>query len=80
VDISLSFGWDGQDTHPTLYGFVQVAPQLKKGLKDNLTTAGHGGTFLADQCEDLGILPVEIDDSPGATLGTHHSANSLGIK
>ena len=57
-----------------------MAPQVKNGLKDNPIAAGNGGTFLADQCEDLGVLPVEIDDSPGATLGTHHGANSLGIK
>jgi len=71
---------DRQDTHPTLYGFAQVAPQVKKGLKDRPTAAGNGGTFLADQCEDLGVLPVELDDSPGATLGAHYSANSPGIK
>ena len=62
---------DGQGTYPTLDGFVQMAPQVKKGLKDSPTAAGNGGTFLADQCEDLGILPVEIDDTPGATLGAH---------
>ena len=71
---------DGQDTHPTPYGFVQVALQVKKGLKDSPAGAGNGGTFLADQCEDLGVLQVEIDDTPGATLGTHYGANSLGIK
>jgi len=26
---------DGQDTYPTLYDFVQVALQVKKGLKDS---------------------------------------------
>jgi hypothetical protein len=57
-----------------------VAPQGKKGLKDSPTAAGHGGTFRADEREDLGVLPVEIDDTPGATLGTRHRANSLGIK
>jgi hypothetical protein len=71
---------DGQETSPTLYGFMQMAPQIKKGLKDSPTAAGNGGTFRADQCKDLGTLPVEIDDTPGATLGTHHGANSLGIK
>jgi hypothetical protein len=72
---------DGQDTHPTTYGFVQVAaPQVKKCLKDSLTVADHGGTFLADQCEDLGIVPVEIDNTPDAEPGTHHGANCLGIK
>ena len=71
---------DGQDTHPTLYGFVQVAPQVKKGLTDSPTAAGNGAPCLADQCEDLGVLLVEIDDTPGATLGTHHGANRLGIK
>ena len=63
-----------------LHSFVQVAPQVKKGLKDNPTAAGNGGTFLADQCEDLGILPVEIDDTPSVTLGVYHGANSTGIK
>jgi hypothetical protein len=48
---------------------VQVAPQVKKGLKDSPTAAGNGGTFFADQCEDLEALPVEIDDTPDATLG-----------
>jgi hypothetical protein len=71
---------DGQDTHPTLYGFVQVAPQVKKGLKDSPTAAGNGGPCLADQREDLGVLPLETDDTPGATLRTHHGANRLGIK
>jgi len=80
VYISLSFDWDGQDTHPTLYGFVQVALQVKKGLKDSPTAAGTDGTFLTDQCEDLGILSVEIDDTAGATLGAYYSANSMGIK
>jgi hypothetical protein len=71
---------DGQDTHPTLYGFVQVALQVKKGLKDNPVGAGNGGTFLADQGKDLRVLPVEIDDTPSATLGVYHGANSMGIK
>ena len=66
--------------HPTLDGFVQMAPQVKKGLKDSPTAAGNSGTFLADQCEDLGILPVEIDDTPGTTLGAHYGANAMGIK
>ena len=71
---------DGQDTHPTLYDFVQVALQVKKGLKDSSAGAGNGGTLVADQDEDLGGLPVEVDDTPGATLGAHHGANSMGIK
>ena len=71
---------DGQDTYPTLYDFVQVALQVKKGLKDSSAGAGNSSTFVADQDEDLGALPVEIDDTPGATLGAHHSANSMGVK
>ena len=71
---------DGQDTHPTLYDFVQVALQVKKGLKDSSAGAGNGGTFLADQGEDWGGLPVEIDDTPGTTLGAYYGANSMGIK
>ena len=59
---------DGQGTHPTLYSFVQVALQVKMGLKDNPTAAGNGGTLLADQGEDLRVLPVEIDDTWGTTL------------
>jgi hypothetical protein len=60
---------------------VQIAaPQVKKYLKDSPTTAGYGGTFLGDQCEDLGIVPVQIDDTPGAAPGTYHGANSLGVK
>ena len=57
-----------------------MAPQVKKGLKDSSTAAGNDGAFLADQCEDLGALPVEIDDTLGAILGPHHGANSLSIK
>ena len=52
-----------------LHGFVQVAPQVKKGLKDSSTVAGNNVTFLADKCDVLRGLPVEIDDTPGATLG-----------
>ena len=71
---------DGQDTHPTLYDFVQVALQVKKGLKDNPVGAGNGGTFVTDQSEDLEGLPVEIGNTPGATLGAYHGANSMGVK
>jgi hypothetical protein len=61
--------WMGRIRTLPLHSFVQVAPQVKKGLKDNPTAAGNGGTFRADQCEDLRGLPVEIDDTLGATLG-----------
>jgi hypothetical protein len=42
--------------------------------------AGNSGMFLAEQCEDLRALPVEMDNTLGATLGMHHGANSLGLK
>ena len=71
---------DGQGTHPTLYGFVQVALQVKKSLKDNPAAASNGGTLLADQGEDLRVLPVEIDGTWGTTLEAHCGANSMGIK
>jgi hypothetical protein len=72
---------NGQDTHPTTYSFVQVAaPQVKKCLKDSPRAAGHGGTFLDDQGEDWRRVPGEIDNTPGAELGTHHGANSLDLK
>jgi len=61
--------WMGRMRTLPLHGFVQVAPQVKKGLKDRPTAAGNSGTFLADQCEDVRGLPVEIDDTLGATLG-----------
>jgi hypothetical protein len=57
-----------------------VALQVNKSLKDSPTAADRGGTLLADQCEDLRILPVEIDDTSGATVGAHYGANSIGIK
>ena len=71
---------DGQGTHPTLYGFVQVALQVKKSLKDNPTAAGNSGTLLTDQGEDLRVRPVEIDDTWGTTLEAHYGPNSIGIK
>ena len=38
------------------------------------------GTLLADPCEALGRVLVEIDDTTGTELGSHQGANSLGIK
>jgi len=61
--------WMGRMRTLPLHGFVQVAPQVKKGLKDSSTVAGNNVTFLADKCDVLRGLPVEIDDTPGATLG-----------
>jgi len=61
--------WMGRIHTLPLDGFMRVAPQVKKGLKDSPTAAGNGGMFLANQCEDLTRLPVEMNDTLGATLG-----------
>ena len=40
--------WMGRIRTLPLHGFVQVAPQVKKGLKDSPTAAGTSGVFLAN--------------------------------
>ena len=66
--------------HPTLARLCAGDTASQNGPERQPTVAGNGGTFLAEQCEDLRALSVEMDEALGATLGMHHGANSLGLK
>jgi len=66
--------------HPTLARLCVNDTASQNGPERQPTAAGNGGVFLDAQCEDLRALPVEMDDTLGATLRTYHGANSLGLK
>src|SRR5262245_8994466 len=80
VDIPSPSAVDGQDTRSTLARLCVGGTAHQNGPARQLAAVGNGGAFLSEQCEDLRALLVEMNDTLGATLGTYHGANSLGLK